>query len=722
MSKLVKLYLVLIVLIFLTSVLSVPANADTEVSDDTASGAYNPAANYKIVNRGSGKVLDISDGSTAKGGDVIQWTDSSSASQTWGIADAGAGYYKIINQNSRLLLDVSQASAADGANVIQWEENGGYNQHWSIVPLADGYVKIINRNSGKALDVSNGSTADGGAVIQWTDHGGWNQQWSIVLDDNKEWAATANVFRLNGQSTANNVKISWPQIAGAEYYEVYRGEQLINRVTGDITDEYGLAVGQEYVYTVKAYRGAEQIGIAQTNVARTFSYEPSSIAKRKDNYTGADSLDAGNTYGIKAGNTWYHYFYQAAKDDATGVVTTSIYEQTSTDGRTYGNDRLLGSFEDMRVESASYTRHPVTGKVVFTAHEESSNGYARAAVFIASVTPGRNDFAATFRGRPFEKESRDMSLFVDEDHAAYLIFATRNNSDIAIVKLDENWGQPEKVVNTVFVDKHKESPTILKHEGRYYFFGSTANGWYPSQAEYASAESLGGEWTPLRPIGNGATFATQANGAWGISGSNGRTSFVLNGYHWGEQYAENFKDPMGTYSRLFPTVFSNGVATADWFQKLDVDPVYGLVPVQSGQYLSLGKKATDSQGLDAAAVTDGADLATAPLVHHSALDYKIVIDLEQSAQLSEINFTTRVVGGSDAVYRYKLEGSADGQHWTQLVDGSENGVVGYVANPISDSGHYRYVRLTVNNIINVHNGQNALWADGIIELAVFGTP
>ncbi|MEI0737627.1 discoidin domain-containing protein [Paenibacillus sp. JTLBN-2024] len=126
--------------------------------------------------------------------------------------------------------------------------------------------------------------------------------------------------------------------------------------------------------------------------------------------------------------------------------------------------------------------------------------------------------------------------------------------------------------------------------------------------------------------------------------------------------------------------------------------------------------------MDAAAVTDGADLATAPLVHHSALDYNIVIDLEQSAQLTEINFTTRVVGGSDAVYRYKLEGSADGQHWTQLVDGSSNNVVGYVANPISDTGHYRYVRMTVNNIVNVHNGQNALWADGIIELAVFGTP
>lgn len=568
------------------------------------------------------------------------------------------------------------------------------------------------------FEVVNGATVKAAAIAP----NGRSSGVSTVQYYGSAWSATANAFRLKDQETVNNVKISWPAISGADYYEVYRGDLLINRTTGDTVDEYGLEAGMDYTYTVKAIKSGAQIGLIETNTVTAFSYDPSSITKKKNNYTGADTMKEGNTYGVQVGDTWYHYFYKGVKDAATGIVTTGIYEQTGSDGRNYGNDRLLGSFEDMRVEAEGYTLNPNTGKIIFTAHEEASNGYARAAIFLGSVTPGGNDFAATFRGRPFDKDSRDMSLFVDDDQTAYIIFATRTNSDIAILQLDADWEQPLEIVNTVFADKHKESPTIMKYDGNYYFFGSTANGWYPSQAEYASAASLDGEWTPLRPIGNGSSFATQANGVAEWTGANGRVAFAENGFHWGEQYAANFKDPMGTYARLIPMVFHNGVATADWFYQLDLDPTYGMIPVQSGQNLSLGKKATDSQGLDAKAVTDGADLSSSPWVQHGALGYNIVIDLEQAAKLSEINLTTRVVLGSDAVYRYKLEGSKDNQSWTPLADGSANNVVGFVTNPIADTGHYRYIRLTVSNIINVHNGQGATWADGIIELAVFGTP
>ncbi len=537
-----------------------------------------------------------------------------------------------------------------------------------------------------------------------------------------EWAATATAFRLDGHDTVNNVKISWPVIQEADYYEVYRGDTLINRTYGDTVDEYGLAADQDYMYTVKAMSGEMLVGLANTNTVHAFSYDSGAISKMKDNYTGADTLKEGDTDGVKIGSVWYRYYYKGVSDAVTGLVTTGIYEQTGTDGHAYGNDRLLGSFEDMRVEAAGYRLNPVNGKIVFTAHEEASTAYTRAAIFIGSVTPGGDDFAATFRGRPFDMDSRDMSLFVDDDDTAYLLFATRTNSDIGIVRLDADWEQPVELVNTVFVDKHKESPSIVKYDGSYYFFGSTANGWYPSQAEYASAETIDGEWTPLRPIGNGSFFATQANGVAQWTGENGKVSFAENGYHWGAQYAEGFKDEMGTYARLLPMVFHNGVATADWFHQLDFDGAHGMIPVQSGQNLSLGRPVVDSQGLDAVAVTDGADLSSSPRVQHGTLGYNLVIDLEQYALISEINLTTREVNGSDAVYRFTLEGSADNENWTELADGSDNNVVGFITNPIVDAGHYRYVRLTVNHIINVHNGQGATWADGILELAVYGTP
>lgn len=78
--------------------------------------------------------------------------------------------------------------------------------------------------------------------------------------------------------------------------------------------------------------------------------------------------------------------------------------------------------------------------------------------------------------------------------------------------------------------------------------------------------------------------------------------------------------------------------------------------------------------------------------------------------------------GSDTAYRFKLEGSRDKQSWVELVDGSQNPVVGFVTNPIADNRQHRYVRLTVTDVLNVHNGNRALWADGIIELEVLGVP
>ena len=92
----------------------------------------------------------------------------------------GGGYYQIINRNSGKVLDVNGASTANGANVQQWAYGGGTNQQWSIAAVSGGYYQIINRNSGKVLDVDGASTADGANVHQWSYGGGTNQQWSIV--------------------------------------------------------------------------------------------------------------------------------------------------------------------------------------------------------------------------------------------------------------------------------------------------------------------------------------------------------------------------------------------------------------------------------------------------------------------------------------------------------------------------------------------------------------
>jgi hypothetical protein len=54
-----------------------------------------------------------------------------STNQHWLIATSG-GYTKLTNRNSGKVLDLTGGSSADGTAVVQWTDNGGTNQQWTM--------------------------------------------------------------------------------------------------------------------------------------------------------------------------------------------------------------------------------------------------------------------------------------------------------------------------------------------------------------------------------------------------------------------------------------------------------------------------------------------------------------------------------------------------------------------------------------------------------------
>jgi hypothetical protein len=131
----------------------------------------------RLINRNSGKCLDVNASSTADGAKVQQWTCGAGANQQWQVQAVAGGYVQIAGVHSDKCLDVSASSTADGGKVQQWTCNGGTNQQWRVEAVAGGNVQVVNRNSGKCLDVGAFSTANGAAVQQWTCNGGTNQSW-----------------------------------------------------------------------------------------------------------------------------------------------------------------------------------------------------------------------------------------------------------------------------------------------------------------------------------------------------------------------------------------------------------------------------------------------------------------------------------------------------------------------------------------------------------------
>lgn len=129
-----------------------------------------PTAWYVLVNRNSGKALDVSGVSTADGAQLHQWSRADGNNQQFQFVDSGGGYYRLRARHSSKVLDVYNFSTADGANIVQWSDHNGTNQQFRLADSPDGYVRLINRNSNKAVEVQGASTADGGRVVQYADN------------------------------------------------------------------------------------------------------------------------------------------------------------------------------------------------------------------------------------------------------------------------------------------------------------------------------------------------------------------------------------------------------------------------------------------------------------------------------------------------------------------------------------------------------------------------
>lgn len=96
----------------------------------------------------------------------------------WGDG-AGAQVTRIVNRNSGRCVDVVNASTVNGAEIIQYDCHSNANQQWQLQPVGGGYHQIIAQHSGRCLDVASASTANGARIQQYDCNGGTNQQWSL---------------------------------------------------------------------------------------------------------------------------------------------------------------------------------------------------------------------------------------------------------------------------------------------------------------------------------------------------------------------------------------------------------------------------------------------------------------------------------------------------------------------------------------------------------------
>ena len=129
---------------------------------------------WEIVNRLSGKVLQVTGGSTSAGAIVYVGANASAAFQEWNITRNQDGYLTLLNANSGLDLDVANGSISNNATIDQAAALNNLIQGWYIQPASNGYYYILNGNSDEYL------TGNATNVTQLTNNSSNYQEWQFV--------------------------------------------------------------------------------------------------------------------------------------------------------------------------------------------------------------------------------------------------------------------------------------------------------------------------------------------------------------------------------------------------------------------------------------------------------------------------------------------------------------------------------------------------------------
>ncbi len=166
-----------------------------------------------------------------------------------------------------------------------------------------------------------------------------------------------------------------------------------------------------------------------------------------------------------------------------------------------------------------------TRKFVMWLHIESPNyEKAHAGVAISDRPSGTFKYLGSFR--PNGKDSRDQTVFKDDDGRAYHIYSSEWNKTTVIGLLSNDYLHHTGTFTRNFINQSREAPAVFKHKDKYYMISSGCTGWDPNTALYAVADSMLGKWTlmsnPCKGKDADSTFYAQSTFVLPISGQPGR--------------------------------------------------------------------------------------------------------------------------------------------------------------------------------------------------------
>ncbi|MEO5916656.1 MAG: phosphatidylinositol-specific phospholipase C domain-containing protein [Luteolibacter sp.] len=181
-------------------------------------------AYFMIVNRNSGKAIDLISGNTGNAVPVNQWTyDYAGPNQRWALAPTeNSDHFRITSWVSGKCACIEADSTATGAKLHAYDYTGNNSgQQFDLIDAGNGYYKIRNVKSNLVLEIVGSGTANNDRIQQNTDTGSANQQWRLqpwgdyyIRASTGKYVCIANSGNSNGNaivqySWENNLWFAW---------------------------------------------------------------------------------------------------------------------------------------------------------------------------------------------------------------------------------------------------------------------------------------------------------------------------------------------------------------------------------------------------------------------------------------------------------------------------------------------------------------------------------
>jgi len=375
----------------------------------------------------------------------------------------------------------------------------------------------------------------------------------------------------------------------------------------------------------------DEIILSDSNTARDYTpinYSSFQVGKRWDDNRGMH-INAHGGQIIYVDDTYYMIGENRIGDTSIGIACYSSKDMYNWKFESIclemPNEDIRADWQDVNfgrlLERPKVLYNEKTKKFVMWMHWELGThnyGGARVAIAMADKITGPFQFVKTMRPHFTDatqqwsgEDSRDQTLFMDDDGKAYHFSSAEMNTCIHISELTDDFLGLKDGFTRNWPGQQYEAPAIFKHtDNKYYGFFSGATSWNPNPLKSAKSDKVDRDWYYINNpcVDNNAhvTYWSQPNYIFKVPGKVG--AYIYLGDRWTPANIS-----VSPYIWL-PISMRTGRPSLHWYDEWDLslfDRMNGynkVTTIQDGKtYYLLAKHSDRFMSLDGTKLTQWKD-------------------------------------------------------------------------------------------------------------------